>query len=101
MHWSATDQFGNLYLGVSSSRSIPELITEVDSLIDELTARSGDAFCLTLDQSFAEISGPDPDRVSHALREVDFDACPADLAVQAIRDRLSERGLTQARIEIA
>lgn len=68
MQWTPTDQFGNLNIGVSNAQSLDELRPDLESLIVELKDRAGDDFRVTVDLEYAEINGPDPDRVSHILQ---------------------------------
>lgn len=68
MQWTLTDQFGNLNVGVSTAQSLDELRTDLESLIVELRDRAGEEFKVTVDLEYAEINGPDPDRVSHILQ---------------------------------
>ena len=68
MQWQATDQFGNLYIGVSDSMTVDDLSTELASMIDELASRNPGPITLTVDQEYGEINGPDPNQVSHVLR---------------------------------
>jgi len=68
MEWQATDQFGNLYVGESNAQTIDELRPHLAMLLTEVRERAGDAFQLTVDFDYAEISGPEPDRVTHVLR---------------------------------
>lgn len=68
MEWSATDQFGNLYEGISDAQSLDELRPHVLSLIEQLHERVGEAFSVTVDIGYCEIVGPDPENVSHIMR---------------------------------
>lgn len=68
MHWSATDQFGNLYEGISDAQSLEELHPHLLSLIEQLHERVGDGFSVTVDIGYCEIVGPDPENVSHIMR---------------------------------
>lgn len=68
MQWTPTDQFGNLNVGVSTAQSLEQLRPDLESLILELRDRWGDEFRVTVDLDYAEICGPDPDRVSHILQ---------------------------------
>lgn len=68
MQWTPTDQFGNLNVGVSTAHSLDELKIDLESLIVELRDRAGEEFKVTVDLEYAEINGPDPDRVSHILQ---------------------------------
>ena len=68
MQWTPTDQFGNLNIGVSTAQNLNELKTDLESLIVELRDRAGEDFKVTVDLEYAEINGPDPDRVSHILQ---------------------------------
>lgn len=68
MQWTPTDQFGNLNVGVSTAQSLDELKPDLESLIIELRDRAGEDFKVTVDLEYAEINGPDPERVSHILQ---------------------------------
>lgn len=68
MQWTPTDQFGNLNVGVSTAQSLEQLRPDLESLVLELRDRWGDDFKVTVDLGYAEICGPDPDRVSHILQ---------------------------------
>jgi hypothetical protein len=68
MQWQATDQFGNLYVGSTDANCVDDILPDIESLIQELKARVGDSFQVTVDSSYGEISGPDPGKVTHMLR---------------------------------
>lgn len=68
MEWSATDQFGNLYEGISDAQSVEELHPQLVSLIERLYERVGDGFAVTVDFGYAEINGPDPENVAYVMR---------------------------------
>ncbi len=68
MEWSATDQFGNLYEGISDAQSFEDLHPHLTSLIERLHERVGDAFGITVDVGYCEIVGPDPENVAYVMR---------------------------------
>ena len=68
MEWQATDQFGNLNIGESDAQSLEMLADHVRMLVNEVRERVGDSFKVTVDMDYREISGPDPEQVSHILR---------------------------------
>ena len=68
MEWQATDQFGNLYVGDSEAHCLEELRTDLAMLVNEVRVRAGDSFQITIDFDYKEISGPEPERVTHILR---------------------------------
>lgn len=85
MQWEATDQFGNLYVGASQSASAEELTNELRSMLTELRDRGAESVILTCDFDYAEISGPDPDQVSHILQVSWFSDCAHDETLESIR----------------
>jgi len=68
MEWQATDQFGNLYVGDSEAQCLEDLRPELAMLVDEVRERAGDSFQITIDFDYKEISGPEPEKVTHILR---------------------------------
>ncbi len=68
MNWEATDQFGNLYVGVSEAESTDDLRPHLASLIEELCQRTPGPIQVTIDMSYAEINGPDPEQVAYVLQ---------------------------------
>lgn len=68
MEWQATDQFGNLFVGESDAQSWEELRPHVRMLVEELRARAGEGFAVTVDFSYGEVNGPSPDQVSHIVQ---------------------------------
>ncbi|MBX3096010.1 MAG: hypothetical protein KF812_04035 [Fimbriimonadaceae bacterium] len=67
MIWEATDQFGNMYVGVSGANSWDEAGRDIAALVEELAARS-DEFVVSVDCEFGDMNGPHPDQVSHVLQ---------------------------------
>jgi hypothetical protein len=55
MQWSATDQFGNLYTGDSAAVTVQELMPDLSSLLEELKARAGDRFVVTMSPTSSEL----------------------------------------------
>lgn len=82
MQWTPTDQFGNLNIGVSSAQSLDELRPDLESLIVELKDRAGEDFKVTVDLEYAEINGPDPERVSHILQVAWLEGQSPEIAEQ-------------------
>lgn len=68
MEWQATDQFGNLYVGESDAQSLEELRPHLASLLEELRLRAPGPIQITVDLSYAEINGPDPEQVAYVLQ---------------------------------
>jgi hypothetical protein len=105
MRWEATDQFGNLYVAEVQAKSIADLMPCLESLIDEVRARAGEVFRLTIDYDYSEISGPDPERVSHMLRVPWLGAAGREATevelVEAVRGLLATRGLGEATVGVA
>lgn len=90
MQWEATDQFGNLWVGVSDAACIEDLRPHLASLVDQLVLRTeGKPFKVTIDREYGEINGPDPDGVSHVIRCGWVEGLPAEQA-QDIMDALEE-----------
>lgn len=82
MQWTPTDQFGNLNVGVSTAQSLDELKSDLESLVVELRDRAGEEFKVTVDLEYAEINGPDPDRVSHILQVAWLEGQPPEIVTQ-------------------
>lgn len=69
VQWEATDQFGNLYVGMSSATSFAQLSGHVQDLAEKLKERFPDGpIVITIDFEYGEINGPDPEGVSHVLQ---------------------------------
>lgn len=68
MQWEATDQFGNLYIGISDSTGLDDLQPEINSLVEELARRAPTNRSVSVDFSYGEIKGPNPDEVSHIIQ---------------------------------
>lgn len=85
MDWQATDQFGNLFIGESSSTDVESLRPELASLIEQLAERAGDSFRVVVDFSYNEICGPDPEHVSHLLRVPWLSGSDRDATFDAVR----------------
>lgn len=75
--WESTDQFGNMFIGVSSAESVEELADDLRSLVEELGQRGSEGK-VTVDFDFGEINGPDPDAVSHVLQCAWLSECDGD-----------------------
>lgn len=81
MEWEATDNFGNLNVAVSEASSLEELRGDLESLVEELHHRHPDGGKISVDFSYGEVNGPDPEEVSYVMqvawlmgREGDFEA---------------------------
>lgn len=85
--WEATDQFGNLFVGLSSAQSVQELIPDIESLAAELSA-AGKQGCITVDYGFGEINGPDPEAVSYVLQAPWLTDCDAEATHQSLVEAL-------------
>ncbi|MBC8064178.1 MAG: hypothetical protein H7Y17_05065 [Chlorobia bacterium] len=96
MKWEATDQFGNLYIGISEASSWTEMQPEIASMLEELRARSSGPLRLTIDLEYSEISGPDPDRVSHILRSSWLGNQNADDALAQISEAVAGSAVSVA-----
>lgn len=105
MQWEATDQFGNLYVMMSTAVAIDELRPQLVSLVEQLNARTGGApFTITVDTEYGEINGPDPNGVSHVIRCGWVEGLPAEQAqdvLDALQEACVEQGVTDASIQLA
>ena len=70
-------------------------------MVEEVQARWGDEFALTLDPSFNEINAPNADHVSHVIRDVPFDQIGVEAALQTARDVLAEAGIDPSSAKLA
>lgn len=68
MQWESTDQFGNMFIGVSKSRDVKGLRSEILSMLSELNSRNEGGYTVTVDFAYGEINGPNPHEVSHVLQ---------------------------------
>ena len=68
MEWEATDNFGNLNVGVSEASSLEELRGDLENLVEELHHRHPDGGQITVDFEYGEVNGPNPDEVSHVMQ---------------------------------
>lgn len=66
--WESTDQFGNMFIGVSDSTGPDGLYDELLSLATEVGVRRREGVVLTVDFGYGEINGPDPEEVTHVLQ---------------------------------
>lgn len=89
--WESTDQFGNMFIGVSSATSVEELGADLKSLVEELSQRGSEGK-VTVDFGFGEINGPDPDAVSHVLQVPWLEECAADEVFAGIDGMFAELG---------
>lgn len=67
MEFSATDNFGNLLVGESSSTNLDQLRADLEMMCDSLLGRHEGEIALSIDVSFNEISAPNGDQVSHRM----------------------------------
>jgi hypothetical protein len=67
MEFSATDNFGNLLVGESSSTTLDQLRSDLELMCESLLGRHEGEIALSIDVSFNEISGPNGDQVSHRM----------------------------------
>lgn len=104
MQWEATDQFGNLYVGTSKSTDPEGLADELASMLEELSLRGVQSPALTIDLSYGEICGPDPDHVSHILQAPwlsGLSASDAKAQIEAVVQRVAaDHGIPEPRIEV-
>lgn len=89
--WESTDQFGNMFIGVSSAESVEELAGDLRSLVEELSQR-GNEGKVTVDFDFGEINGPDPEAVSHVLQCAWLGECDGDSVFGEIEQVFGELG---------
>lgn len=89
MLWESTDQFGNMFIGVSSAQSVEKLGEDFASLVEELKQR-GDEGQVTVDFGFGEINGPNPDAVSHVLQVAWLEECDADMVFGELTEIFGE-----------
>jgi hypothetical protein len=87
--WESTDQFGNMFIGMSSAQSIAELGEDFASLVEELKQR-GNEGQVTVDFGFGEINGPNPDAVSHVLQVAWLEECEADVVFGELKEIFGE-----------
>lgn len=85
MQWSATDQFGNLYIGESDATDLEQLRPHLASLLEELKERASGPVVISIDMDYTEISGPTPDHVSHILRAPNLSCFHSDQSPEEIR----------------
>jgi len=67
MIWESTDQFGNMYVGVSDASDWTQAAEHIRALVAELAARQ-DTFIVSYDTDFGDLNGPHPDQVTHVLQ---------------------------------
>jgi hypothetical protein len=96
--WESTDQFGNMFIGVSHASDLAEFLPDVKNLVEELEQRHADGV-VTVDFGFGEVNGPNPDAVSHVLQSAWLEECDADEVFSAIEASFGDWGsrLTLAR----
>jgi len=103
MQWEATDQFGNLYVGASQSTDALGLTEELRSMLTEIRERGAESAILTCDFEYCEISGPDPEQVSHILQVPWFAECEHDETIALVRHQalalLDEIGLVGVEVD--
>lgn len=98
MKWEATDQFGNLYVGVSASSDAETLEPEIDDLLAKLRERCGEQFTVTVDGDYGEINGPDPDSVAYVL-QVPWLSTESSASVAELTEaRAKAAGLNSVRV---
>lgn len=101
VEWQATDQFGNLYVGESTSSDVDGLLPEIESLIDELAERSGSDFSVTIDFDYGEVCGPDPESVSHVIRAPWLKSCDRGPVTEAVRNVVHRRAGPEVAVNVA
>jgi hypothetical protein len=67
VHWEATDQFGNMFIGATEATSSEALVEDLVDMIQEVKARHSGPCTFSIDVSYGEISAPKADPVSHVL----------------------------------
>lgn len=101
MHWEATDQFGNLYVGVSEAESVDDLRPHLASLVEELCQRTPDPIQVTIDTGYAEINGPNPEQVAYVLQVPWLSGQGPDVMDQvsaAIREICNQNSLSRVSV---
>jgi hypothetical protein len=88
MQWSATDQFGNLYIGESDATTPDQLRPHLASLLEELRERASGPVVVSIDMDYTEISGPTPDHVSHILRAPNLSCFHSGQSPEEIRSEV-------------
>lgn len=68
VHWEATDNFGNLCVGVSGAEGWEALREDVKSLLEELAHRHPGGGQMAVDFEYGEMCGPSPDEVSRVMQ---------------------------------
>lgn len=67
IHWEATDQFGNLYIGTSSALHADELEVELAEMLERLGETTNETIVLTVDAEYGQITGPRPEHARYVL----------------------------------
>lgn len=93
MRWESTDQFGNMFIGVSESTDVASFEPDFGSLLDELAARQQGDVVVTVDFGYGGVNGPDPDAVSHVLQVPWLCDCDQDAVLSTLTDWLANKGL--------
>ena len=105
MQWEGTDQFGNLYVGVSEATSLEEIRPHLASLVEQLKLRAaGGPIRITVDTEYGEINGPDPNGVSHVIRCGWVEGLGAEVAqdiLDALHEECKAQGVDGASVELA
>lgn len=57
-----------MFIGVSQSRDVKGMRSEIISMLSELNQRNDQAYTITIDFSYSEINGPEAENVSHVLQ---------------------------------
>lgn len=90
MQWSATDQFGNLNTADSDAATMEAFLPHLASLIEELQARAGNDFEVSVDLDYCELAGPTADHVSHILRAPNLPCFHSDMSPEEVRAQIAE-----------
>lgn len=109
MQWSATDQFGNLNTADSDATTMEAFLPHIKSLMEELQARVGDQFQISVDMDYCELAGPTVDHVSHILRAPNLICFGSDMSPEDVRSEIAglvdqvcaERGIPLVEVRLA
>lgn len=67
LNWENTDQFGNLKVATSSATGLDDVESDLRDMARAVFEQHGEDVMFSIDVSYAEISAPKGDQVSHLL----------------------------------
>lgn len=67
LSWENTDQFGNLKVATSSATGLDDVESDLRDLARAVFEQHGEDVMFSVDVSYAEVSAPKGDQVSHLL----------------------------------